>query len=42
VGSPTDDRLYRCGDFALANLGRYLRGEAVEARVTLEIYDRST
>jgi phosphoglycerate dehydrogenase-like enzyme len=42
LGSPTDDRRYQCGDFALANLGRYLRGEPLGAQISLEIYDRST
>ena len=42
TGSPTDDRLYRCGDFALANLGRYLRHESIAAAISLEVFDRST
>jgi phosphoglycerate dehydrogenase-like enzyme len=42
VGSPTDDRLHRCGDFALANLERYLRHEPLAAPISLEIFDRST
>jgi phosphoglycerate dehydrogenase-like enzyme len=42
VGSPTDDRLYTCGDIALENLGRFLRDEPVSARVDLDIFDRST
>jgi phosphoglycerate dehydrogenase-like enzyme len=42
IGSPTDDRLYQCGDFALANLGRYLRREPLMAVVSLDVYDRST
>jgi len=42
LGSPTDDRLYKCGEFALANLGRYLKGEPLCAQVSLEVYDRST
>jgi phosphoglycerate dehydrogenase-like enzyme len=41
-GGPTEDRGYLCGDFALANLERYLRGEPLEGQVTLEVYDRST
>lgn len=42
LGSPTSDRLYQCGDYALANLGRYLRGEPLIALVSPDIYDRST
>jgi phosphoglycerate dehydrogenase-like enzyme len=42
VASPTDDRLHRCGDFALENLERYLGGAPVTARVDLDIFDRST
>lgn len=42
IGGPTADLYPRFGDFALANIGRFLRGESPEARVTLEIYDRST
>ncbi len=42
IGGPTDDCIYRCGDFALLNLARHAQGQPPEARVTLEIYDRST
>ena len=42
VASPTDDRLHRCGDFALENLARYLDGTPLKARVDLDIFDRST
>ena len=42
VASPTDDRLYRCGDFALENLAHFIRGEPVSARVNLDVFDRST
>jgi phosphoglycerate dehydrogenase-like enzyme len=42
VASPTDDRLYRCGDFALENLSHFLHGEPLSARVNLDVFDRST
>jgi phosphoglycerate dehydrogenase-like enzyme len=42
VASPTDDRLYRCGDFALENIAHFLRGEPLSAAVNLDIFDRST
>ena len=42
IGGPTSDWYPRCGDFALANIGRYLAGEPLEGVVTPEIYDRST
>ncbi len=42
VASPTDDRLHACGDFALENISRFLRGEPPLARVTLDVFDRST
>jgi len=42
VASPTDDRLHRCGDFALENLARFMRGEPLAARVSLDVFDRST
>jgi phosphoglycerate dehydrogenase-like enzyme len=40
VAGPTWDEFRTCGAFALANVERYLRGEPVEGKVTLEIYDR--
>jgi len=42
IAGPTADQLPACGEQALCNLGRYLRGEPMEFEVTLEIYDRST
>jgi len=42
IGGPTLDRFPSCGELALENLGRYLRGEPLREEVTLEIYDRST
>lgn len=42
VAGPTHDQYRRCADLARQNLERFLRGETPTARVTLEIYDRST
>lgn len=42
IGGPTEDRFAACGELAMRNLQRYGRGEPLESRVTLEIYDRST
>jgi len=42
LGGPTRDRRRDCGALALKNLRAYLRGEAQEAVVNLDIYDRST
>ncbi|HEY0945087.1 MAG TPA: hydroxyacid dehydrogenase [Opitutaceae bacterium] len=42
IAGPTWDRFPDCGRLALANLGRYLRGEPLEALITPEIYDRAT
>ena len=42
VAGPTFDQFPECGRLALDNLGRYLRGEPLEAPVTAELYDRST
>jgi phosphoglycerate dehydrogenase-like enzyme len=42
IGGPTSDSYARCGEFALNNLQRYLKGQPVEGVVSLEIYDRST
>jgi len=41
-GGPVDAGYTRCGDFALANLERYLRHEPLQAVVDLEVFDRST
>jgi phosphoglycerate dehydrogenase-like enzyme len=42
IAGPTWDASPLCGEFALANLRRYLKGEVPEGVVTLEIYDRTT
>jgi phosphoglycerate dehydrogenase-like enzyme len=42
VAGPTEDRYPLCGEQALNNLERYLRGDCVESEVTLSVYDRST
>jgi phosphoglycerate dehydrogenase-like enzyme len=42
IAGPTYDQYWRCTDFARQNIERFLRGEPPLARVTLEIYDRST
>ena len=44
IAGPTQDGYPLCGDFAIANLKRYLSGhpEQIEGRVTVEIYDRTT
>jgi len=42
VAGPTWETYPRCGQEAMKNLQRYLRGETVENRVTLEVYDRAT
>ena len=42
IGGPTLDLYPKFGDFAQANILRFLRGELPVAQVTPEIYDRST
>ncbi|CAM2949171.1 hydroxyacid dehydrogenase [Rariglobus hedericola] len=42
IGGPTFDHFPHCGQRALENLARYLRGESPEALITPELYDRST
>ncbi|WP_269537337.1 hydroxyacid dehydrogenase [Cerasicoccus fimbriatus] len=42
IAGPTSDQFARCGEQALRNLTAYLKGEPLEAVVTLEIYDRAT
>jgi phosphoglycerate dehydrogenase-like enzyme len=42
IGGPTWDASPLCGEFALANLRRYLLGEPLEAVVTLDVYDRTS
>lgn len=42
IGGPTYDHFPACGQLALENLSRYLRGEPLDARITPELYDRST
>jgi len=42
MAGPTPDHYRDCGRLALENIGRYLRGEALKAEVTLSAYDRAT
>lgn len=42
IAAPTGDWFPRCGDYALANLERYLQRKPLQGLVTLESYDRST
>lgn len=42
IGGPTYDRFADCGDHALVNLRRYLRGELPDSLITPELYDRAT
>ncbi len=42
LGGPTRDRRRDAGAFALKNLRAFLRGEPLDAVVTLEVYDRTT
>ena len=42
LGGPTRDRRRDAGRLALKNLRAFLRGDALEAMVTPDIYDRST
>jgi phosphoglycerate dehydrogenase-like enzyme len=42
LAGPTTDRQRDAGALALKNLRAYLRGEPLQAVVTLEVYDRST
>lgn len=42
IAGPCFDQYRRCGEFALANISRHLRGDPVLGRVSLEEYDRST
>lgn len=42
LGGPTRDRRRDSGALALRNLRAFLRGEPLDAVVTLEVYDRST
>ena len=42
IGGPTSDRYPECARHALQNIGRFLRGETPESRITPEIFDRST
>lgn len=42
IAGPTLDHYARCGEFALRNIARFVRGEPLEAVVTAEDYDRST
>lgn len=42
IGGPCFDQYPRCGEFALRNIARHLRGEEPLGRVSLDEYDRST
>lgn len=42
VAGPAADQYLLCGQRALENVGRFLRGEELDREVTLEIYDRAT
>lgn len=42
IAGPTWDAFPTCGQHALSNLRRYLKGEPLTDIVTLEIYDRAT
>jgi phosphoglycerate dehydrogenase-like enzyme len=42
IAGPTEDGMPVLCEFALNNLRRYIRGDEIEARVSMEIYDRST
>jgi len=42
LGGPTIDRRRDAGAMAVKNLGAFLRGEPLDAVVTLEVYDRSS
>jgi phosphoglycerate dehydrogenase-like enzyme len=41
IGGPTADAGPICGEHGLQNVRRYLRGEAIEGTITLDLYDRS-
>ncbi|WOO41218.1 hydroxyacid dehydrogenase [Rubellicoccus peritrichatus] len=42
IGGPTVDQRRTAGAYGVSNIKRFSRGEAMEAIVNLEIYDRST
>jgi len=42
LGGPTRDRRRDAGALAVKNLRAFLRGEPLDAVVTLEVYDRSS
>lgn len=42
IGGPTSDEHPRCGAFALSNIQRYISNEPIQARLTLDVFDRST
>jgi phosphoglycerate dehydrogenase-like enzyme len=42
IAGPTFDQYAQCGEFALENIARYVRGEPLRAVVTLADYDRAT
>ena len=41
IGGPTADAGHICGEHGLRNVRRYLRGDAIEGAITLDLYDRS-
>lgn len=42
IAGPTLDQYPHCGELALENIARFVRGEALHGIVTLEEYDRAT
>ncbi len=42
IAGPTSDQYPLCGEFALRNVERYVKGEDLDAMIALEVYDRST
>lgn len=42
IAGPTHDFYGNCGDYAVANIARYAKGERPESQVTAAIYDRAT
>lgn len=42
IAGPTGDQFPHCGELALENIRRYVHNLPLEARVTLDIYDRAT
>ena len=42
IAGPTKDRRQDTASFAIENLARFLHGEPLESRITLDVYDRAT